>query len=243
VQRDVSGLDPGSPRPEKVRTVVSEVSSVTRKCGTCQHVKRAEIDRRLAAGEPGSQIARDYDLNPSSLHRHRVNCLGLSSSNAIMKEVARDTAAVACLPSKNNLSEVAYRIDPALWVRRILDVEPQAWQERFLRAPRGASILALTARQAGKTTTAAWAITNAALFEPGSLSVVACPAHRQSAEAVRRVREAVIKAGSKLEVDNVYGLELTNGSRVLALPGSRTDGGCLDCGGKGSYLDKRGEQT
>jgi hypothetical protein len=32
---------------------------VTRKCGTCQHIKRAEIDRRLAAGEPGSQIARD----------------------------------------------------------------------------------------------------------------------------------------------------------------------------------------
>jgi hypothetical protein len=50
--------------------------------------------------------------------------------------------------------------------------------------------------------------------------VVACPAQRQSAEAVRRVREAIIKAGCKLEADNVYGLELTNGSRVLALPGS-----------------------
>ena len=120
----------------------------------------------------------------------------------------------------SSLSEVAYRIDPALWVRQILGVEPLKWQEEFLRAPRGASILALTARQAGKTTTAAWAIANAALFVPGSLSVVACPAHRQSAEAVRRVREAVIKAGSKLEVNNVYGLELTNGSRVLALPGS-----------------------
>src|SRR5215831_5717893 len=72
------GISPrgAPPRPE-VRTVVSEVSSVTRKCGTCQHVKRAEIDRRLAAGKPGSQIARDYDLNPSSLHRHRVNCLGI----------------------------------------------------------------------------------------------------------------------------------------------------------------------
>ena len=120
----------------------------------------------------------------------------------------------------NNLSEVAYRIDPALWVRKVLGVEPLNWQEEFLRAHRGASILALTARQAGKTTTAAWAIANAALFVPGSLSVVACPAQRQSAEAVRRVREAVIKAGSKLEADNVYGLELTNGSRVLALPGS-----------------------
>jgi hypothetical protein len=77
---------------------------MARKCSTCQHVKRAEIDRRLAAGEPGNQIAHDYELNPSSLHRHRSNCLGLSSSNAIMKEVSRGTAAVACLPSKDDLS-------------------------------------------------------------------------------------------------------------------------------------------
>ena len=120
----------------------------------------------------------------------------------------------------NNLREVAYRIDPALWVREVLGVEPQPWQEEFLRAPRGASIMALTGRQIGKTTVAAWAMANAALFMPGSLSVVACPAQRQSAEAVRRVREAVIKAGGELKADNVYGLELTNGSRVLALPGS-----------------------
>jgi hypothetical protein len=120
----------------------------------------------------------------------------------------------------SNLRELAYRIDPALWVHQILGIQPAEWQENFLRAPRGASILALTARQCGKTTTAAWAMAHAALFLPGSLSVVACPAQRQSAEAVRRVREAVIRAGGKLEADNVYGLELTNGSRVLALPGS-----------------------
>ncbi len=44
---------------------------MARKCSTCQHTKRAEIDRRLAAGEPGNQIAQDYGVNPSSLHRHR----------------------------------------------------------------------------------------------------------------------------------------------------------------------------
>src|SRR5438034_8100597 len=120
----------------------------------------------------------------------------------------------------SNVREVAYRLDPALWVREVLGVEPTKWQEILLRAPRVASILPLTARQCGKTTTAAWAMAHAALFYPCSLSVVACPAQRQSAEAVRRVREAVIKAVGKLEADNVYGLELTNGSRVLALPGS-----------------------
>ena len=118
------------------------------------------------------------------------------------------------------LRNAAYQIDPVLWVREILGTTPTAWQETFLRAPRGSSILALTARQVGKTTTAAWGIAHAMLFVPGSLSVIACPAQRQSAEAVRRVREALNKTGAKLESDNVYGLELDNGSRVLALPGS-----------------------
>lgn len=83
---------------------------MARKCGTCQHIKRAEIDRRLAAGEPGNQIAADYDLNPSSLHRHRCNCLRLSSANTIMKEVSRGTAAVACLPSKEKLNEAYFEL-------------------------------------------------------------------------------------------------------------------------------------
>ena len=120
----------------------------------------------------------------------------------------------------NNLRQVAYQIDPALWVREVLGITPTAWQEIFLRAPRGASILALTARQVGKTTTAAWAIAHAMVFMPGSLSVIACPAQRQSAEAVRRVRDILLKVGAKLVSDNVYALELDNGSRVLALPGS-----------------------
>jgi hypothetical protein len=83
---------------------------MARKCRTCQHIKRAEIDRRLAAGEPGSQVAHDYDLNPSSLHRHRSNCLKLGSSNAIMKETALGTAAVALLPSKATLSGAYYEL-------------------------------------------------------------------------------------------------------------------------------------
>jgi Terminase large subunit, T4likevirus-type, N-terminal len=120
----------------------------------------------------------------------------------------------------NSYRETAYRLDSVLWVRDVLGMSPTAWQEEFLRAPRGASILALTARQVGKTTTAAWAIAHFMLFTPGSLSVIACPAQRQSAEAVRRVREVLTKAGAELESDNVFALELKNGSRVLALPGS-----------------------
>ena len=89
-----------------------------------------------------------------------------------------------------------------------------------MRAPQGSSILALTARQVGKTTAAAWAMAHTAVHVPNSLSVVVCPAQRQSAEPVRKVKETLIKAGVKLKNDNVYAVELENGARVLALPSS-----------------------
>ena len=120
----------------------------------------------------------------------------------------------------STLRDVAYQIDPALWVRQVLGVEPAPWQEQFLRAPRGASIIALTARQVGKTTAAAWAVAHYMLFTPGGLSVIACPSQRQSAEAVRRIRDILNTLDTGFRTDNVYALELKNGSRVLALPSS-----------------------
>jgi hypothetical protein len=120
----------------------------------------------------------------------------------------------------NTPHEVAYMLDPALWVRNVLGTEPSPWQEEFLRAKLGASIIVLTARQVGKTTVAGWAIAHFMFHNPGSMNVIVCPSLRQSVEAVRRVRESVVKAGGKLKTDNVFRIELDNGSRVLALPGS-----------------------
>jgi hypothetical protein len=100
---------------------------MSRSCVTCQHLKRPEIDRRLAAGEPTAQVARDYELNASSLHRHRTNCLKLGSSNAIMKDAARGTAAVALLPSKETLSGAYFALR-----ERIDQIVAQAQQEGSL---------------------------------------------------------------------------------------------------------------
>ena len=77
---------------------------MSRSCTICQHLKRAEIDRRLAAGEPVAQLARDYEVSVSSLRRHRVNCAKIATSNAIKQEAARGTAAMALLPSLATLS-------------------------------------------------------------------------------------------------------------------------------------------
>jgi hypothetical protein len=86
-----------------------------RTCNTCQHLKRPEIDRLLAAGQPVSQLARDYGLSVSSVHRHRANCLKLPSANEIKKEAARGSAAIALLPSKEQVGadydELRLRID------------------------------------------------------------------------------------------------------------------------------------
>jgi transposase-like protein len=101
---------------------------MSRKCSTCQHVKRAEVDRRLAAGEPSSEIAKDYGINPSSLHRHRANCLKLASSSAIMKETARGTAAVACLPTRDELGNAYAELK-----RRIDRIATQAEEEGSLK--------------------------------------------------------------------------------------------------------------
>ena len=74
--------------------------------------------------------------------------------------------------------EIAYRVDPALWMREVLGITPHAWQETFLRAERGASIVVLTARQFGKTTAAAVGMAHSAVFMSGSLSVVGRLSHR-----------------------------------------------------------------
>ena len=72
---------------------------MARPCATCQHIKRPEIDRRLAGGEPAKKLAREYGINPSSLQRHRVNCAGLPAADAVLKEAAKGSVALATMPT------------------------------------------------------------------------------------------------------------------------------------------------
>ena len=106
---------------------------MSRNCRTCQHLKRPEIDRRLAAGEPVAQVARDHDMNPSSLHRHKTNCLKLGSSNQIMKAAAQGSAAIALLPSKENL-ERRLRASLQRRIDEIVDTSPSSRDRSMLRS-------------------------------------------------------------------------------------------------------------
>ena len=69
-------------------------ADMSRNCHTCQHLKRPEIDRRLAAGEPVAQVARDYELNPRA-------CIGIGR---IASSLALPTRSRKRLPAAVPLS-------------------------------------------------------------------------------------------------------------------------------------------
>ena len=101
---------------------------MSRSCTACQHLKCTQINQRLAAGEPVSQIARDYNINLSSLHRHKTNCLKLGSSNEIRKDAARGSAAVALLPSKEHLGGLLLGL-----IQKVDDVCAEAREKKSLQ--------------------------------------------------------------------------------------------------------------
>ena len=121
----------------------------------------------------------------------------------------------------NTHREVAYRVDPALWMQDVLGITPHDWQKTFLLAPQGASIAVLTARQVGKTTAAAVGMAHSAVFMPGRCLWLPVPRKIKAPRRCAKSDEMVLMAGAKLATDNVFRLELANGSRVLALPGTQ----------------------
>ncbi len=123
-----------------------------------------------------------------------------------------------------------YRADPALLMTDA-GLPPDEWQRRLLRS--GARrVLMLTCRQAGKSTTAGFLALRECLFTPGTTVLVVCPSQRQSAELVRRVRDAVNRLGGAVGVqgESVLQVRFTNGSRVIALPASESGIRCYTAG-------------
>ena len=119
--------------------------------------------------------------------------------------------------------DAAYRLSPGFWADEVLkpalDIDLDRWQRALVAAPRGARVVTLVFRQAGKSTACAVAIAHSILFRPGCTSLSLSPTQRQSQEIVRKARAFLLAAGSKLSTDNQFSLE-ANGSRLIALPGS-----------------------
>jgi hypothetical protein len=104
---------------------------------------------------------------------------------------------------------------------RSVGLEPDVWQRDVLRseAPR---LLLNCARQSGKSTVAAVIALHKALRDKGSLILILGPAERQAKETFAKLTAFYRRLGHPVPSESYrkMGLELMNGSRVEALPGT-----------------------
>jgi hypothetical protein len=100
---------------------------------------------------------------------------------------------------------------------------PDDWQRTLLESDARRALL-LCCRQSGKSTATAAIALRQALFSPESLVLLVSPSLRQSGELFRKVAAFYhkIEGAEEPELESVLRLELKNGSRVIALPGSET---------------------
>jgi hypothetical protein len=110
---------------------------------------------------------------------------------------------------------------PEEFARFLLGSPPDPWQADFLKSESKRIILNCS-RQSGKSTTSALKALHTALYNEGSLVLALGPAERQAKEFLNKVTHYYRQMGYKIPArsDRKLGLELDNGSRIEALPGS-----------------------
>src|SRR5215204_5340541 len=101
-----------------------------------------------------------------------------------------------------------------------LGIVPDGWQGDFLRSSAD-RVLLNCCRQSGKSTMCAIIALHRALYNPSSLALILAPAERQAKETFSKVAGYYRDLGYPIPCDSYrkLGMELTNGSRVEALPG------------------------
>jgi hypothetical protein len=117
--------------------------------------------------------------------------------------------------------DLARMLDPVLFARDA-GIVCDEWQARLLREqPR--RCLMCCSRQSGKSTCVGLMASHVAIYEPGSLVVLAAPSMRQSGELLRTIKLMHAKLDDVPEMvnDSVLRVELANGSRIIALPGEQ----------------------
>jgi hypothetical protein len=95
------------------------------------------------------------------------------------------------------------------------------WQEDALRSE-ALRLLFNVARQGGKSTVSGLLSADMALRVPGSLTLILAPSERQAKETFGKAAHFYIATGQRVPAESYrkLGMELANGSRVEALPGT-----------------------
>jgi phage terminase large subunit-like protein len=117
-------------------------------------------------------------------------------------------------------SDLRLALDRVSFARSV-GVEPDPWQEDFLRSSSERTLLNCS-RQSGKSTMSAVIALHRALYHPGSLVLCLAPALRQSQELFGKIAGFYRDLGRPVapQGERKLSLELENGSRTLTLPGS-----------------------
>jgi hypothetical protein len=118
--------------------------------------------------------------------------------------------------------DLAFGLDPVL-VAREMGLEPDPWQEKFLRQPAQRTLLNAS-RQSGKSTVTGILAAHTALYDPGALVLLLSPTQRQSHELFRKCLDAYRAIPTAIPVvqESALQMELANGSRIVSLPGKET---------------------
>jgi len=126
------------------------------------------------------------------------------------------------MPALDLAQDLAFALDPVR-TAEAMGLDPDPWQVEFLRNPSRRTLLNCC-RQSGKSTVTALLAAHTALYQPGSLVLLLSPTQRQSHELFRKALDAyrAIPTAIPLHQESALRLELSNGSRIVSLPGKET---------------------
>jgi hypothetical protein len=119
-------------------------------------------------------------------------------------------------------ASLARALDP-VQLARATGYEPDRWQAGVLRSS-ARQLLMLCTRQGGKSLVSALLAVVEALHRSPALIPLLAPALRQSQELFRKIRELLEALGEDVppyEQESALSLELSNGSRIVCLPGQK----------------------
>jgi hypothetical protein len=119
------------------------------------------------------------------------------------------------------IDRLLHLVDPVAWARDVLGLDPDPWQAEIIGA-RGEQRLILASRQSGKSWTTAVRATHEALFHAPAMILLASPSETQSKELFRKLVGFLdrVSDAPNAVTQNTTEIELDNGSRICAMPGS-----------------------